>query len=150
MSELILWKDQEMNKWRRDIERLFDLCWSSFGTTRFIGEVSEGFSAQLSETQDTIIVRAKLEGIKAENLDVSVTHDTLLTIKAEKTEQSSEDDEYYTRVKNRLSSFRRTIRLPCRVRVGEIKATYRKGILEIIMPKWRPQKPRGIKVEVMP
>ena len=46
MSELILWKDEEMHKLRRDIDRLFDRCRSEFGVCRFLGEVSEGFSGR--------------------------------------------------------------------------------------------------------
>ncbi|MCK4785433.1 MAG: Hsp20 family protein [Desulfobacteraceae bacterium] len=148
MSGLILWKDQEMSKLRRDIDRLFDRCRSDFGVCRFLGEVSEGFSIKLTESEDTLIVRAELEGVNPENLDVSITNDILLTIRGEKKIGTDEESGYYHSVKRRFTSFTRTFRLPCRVRVGEIKATYKKGILNIIMPKWKPQKARGIKVEI--
>ncbi|MBW2615513.1 MAG: Hsp20/alpha crystallin family protein [Deltaproteobacteria bacterium] len=148
MSGLILWKDQEMSKLRRDIDRLFDRCRSDFGVCRFLGEVSEGFSIKLTESEDTLIVRAELEGVNPENLDVSITHDTLLTIKGEKRVETVEDGGYYHRVKRSFRSFSRTFRLPCRVRVGETKATYKKGILKVVMPKWKPQRPRCIKVEI--
>ena len=148
MSELMLWKNEEMNKLRRDIDRLFDRCWSDFGVGRFLGEVSEGFSVQIKETDDTLIVKALLEGVNPENLDVSITNDILLTIKGEKSVRTAEEDGYYHSVKRRFTSFSRTFRLPCRVRVGEIKATFRKGVLNIMMPKWKPQKARGIKIEI--
>lgn len=148
MSELILWKNKEMNKLRRDLDRLFDRCWCDFGIGRFFGEVSEGFSLQVSETEDALIVKAVLEGVNPENLDVSITNDILLTIKGEKRMDTVEESGYYHSVKKRFTSFTRTFRLPCRVKVGEIKATYKKGILNIIMPKWKPQKARGIKVEI--
>lgn len=148
MSELILWKDEEMSKLRRDIDRLFDRCRSDFGVCRFLGEVSEGFSIKLTETEDTLIVRAELEGVNPENLDVSITHDTLLAIKGEKRVETVEDGGYYHRVKRRFRSFSRTFRLPCRVKVSEIKATYKQGVLNIVMPKWKPQRPRCIKVEI--
>ena len=148
MSELMLWKNEEMNKLRRDIERLFDRCWSDFGIGRFLGEVSEGFSVQIKETEEALIVKAFLEGVNPENLDVSITNDILVTIKGERKSVTSEENGYYHSVKRRFTSFTRTFRLPCRVRVGETKATYEKGTLKIIMPKWKPQKPRGIKVEI--
>ena len=56
MSELILWKEEEINKLKRDIDRLFDRCWSDFGVCRFLGEVSEGFSIKLTETEDNLVV----------------------------------------------------------------------------------------------
>ena len=77
MSELMLWKNEEMNKLRRDIERLFDRCWSDFGMGRFLGEVSEGFSVQIKETEEALVVKAFLEGVNPENLDVSITNDIL-------------------------------------------------------------------------
>jgi HSP20 family protein len=150
MSELMLWKNEEMNKLRRDIERLFDRCRCDFGIGRFLGEISEGFSLQVKETEDTLIVKALLEGVNPENLDVSITNDILLTIRGEKKIATAEESGYYHSVKRRFTSFTRTLRLPCRVRVGEIKATYKKGILNIIMPKWKAQKARGIKVEIHP
>jgi len=148
MSELILWKDEEMSKLRRDIDRLFDRCWSEFGVCRFLGEVSEGFSMQLTEAEESLIFRADLKGVNPENLDVSITNDAFLTIKGERSVATAEEGGYYHRVKRRFRSFSRTFRLPCRVRVGEIKATYKKGILKVVMPKWKPQKPRCIKVEI--
>ena len=148
MSELILWKDEEMHKLRRDIDRLFDRCRSEFGVCRFLGEVSEGFSIQLNETEERLIFRAELKDVNPENLDVSITNDAFLTIKGEKSVATSEEGGYYHSVKRRFRSFSRTFRLPCRVRVGEIKATYNKGILKVVMPKWKPQRPRCIKVEI--
>jgi HSP20 family protein len=148
MSELILWKDEEMSKLRRDIDRLFDRCWSEFGVCRFLGEVSEGFSIQLTETEESLIFRVELKGVNPENLDVSITNDAFLTIKGEKSVATVEEGGYYHSVKRRFRSFSRTFRLPCRVRVGEIKATYKKERLKIVMPKWKPLRPRCIKVEI--
>jgi HSP20 family protein len=148
MSELMLWKNEEMDKLRRDLDRLFDRCWSDFGIGRFLGEVSEGFSLQIKETEDSLMLKAELEGVDPENLDVSITNDILLTIRGQKKTVTAEETGYYHSVKRRFTSFKRTLRLPCRVRVGEIRATYEKGILKIIMPKWKPQKARGIKVEI--
>lgn len=148
MSALILWKEEEMSKLRRDIDRLFDRCWSEFGLCRFLGEVSEGFSIQLTATEESLIVRAELKGVNPENLDVYITNDAFLTIKGEKSVATAEEGGYYHSVKRRFRSFSRTLRLPCRVRVGEIKATYKKGVLKVVMPKWEPQRPRRIKVEI--
>lgn len=148
MSELMLWKNEEMNKMRRDLNRLFDRCWCDFGIGRFLGEVSEGFSLQVKETEESLIVKAVLEGVNPENLDISITNDILLTIRGQKKIVTADEGGYYHSVKRRFTSFTRTLQLPCRVRVGEIKATYEKGILKIIMPKWKPQKARCIKVEI--
>ena len=149
MSGLIIWKDEEMNKLRRDIDRLFDRLRCDFGICRFVDNVSEFGSIRLSETADSLVMKALIPGIDPQNLDISITQDTILTIRYKRTEEiEDEEGDYYHKVKRTFGSSTRTIRLPCRVKVGEIRATYRDGILEIVMPKWHPQKPREIKVEV--
>jgi HSP20 family molecular chaperone IbpA len=55
---------------------------------------------------------------------------------------------YYQRVQEKLRSFRRTVSLPSRARIGEIKATLRGGILRIVVPRWKPRETRLIKVEI--
>ena len=47
-----------------------------------------------------------------------------------------------------LGSFKRTVALPCRVKVDEIEATYKAGILKITMPKEEQKRACGVKVKV--
>ena len=146
MSELIIWKNQQMNKLRKDIDHLFNRFWSDFGVTLFPEKVREGPSIDISQTQDTIVVQATLPGINPEDLDISVTSDTL-TIRGQKKEERVEERGGYRKIERRSGSFSRTVQLPCRVKVDDIRATFEKGILNMLMPKWEPEKSRGIKVE---
>lgn len=147
MSELILWKRQEMNKLRRDMERLFNRFWYDFGVPVFPGEIAEKPSIDLSETEDTLIIRAEFPGVNPEDMDISVTGDTLI-IKAEVRKETVEESVRYHRVERRSGSLSRTIPLPCRVKVNEIKAIYKEGILNITMPKCEPDKACGVRIEV--
>ena len=56
------------------------------------------------------------------------------------------EDEDFRRVERRYGSFSRRIQLPCRVEVGDIEASYKKGILSIVMPKCRPGKSAPVKI----
>ncbi|MDY6974259.1 MAG: Hsp20/alpha crystallin family protein [Thermodesulfobacteriota bacterium] len=136
MSELILWKNRQMNKLRRDIDRLFNLPWSGFGGGLLFDDVEIGPSVDIIETEDTIVVRTELHGIDPADVDISVTSSSL-TMKGK------------TRGKAvRSATFTRTISLPCKVKVDLIKATYKKGILNIVLPKWESEKARVIKIQV--
>lgn len=146
MTKLTLWKNQEMNKLRKDIDHLFARLWSSFSTSVFPGETTGAPFINLSETEDALTVEAELPGINPEDLDISVIND-ILTIRGEKFEEAVEDRGYYHRVERRFGSFSRAIRLPCSVNVEEIKATYKKGVLNIFMPKCKPEKTHSIKIE---
>jgi HSP20 family protein len=148
MSELIPWMDKEINKMRRDMERLFNRFWPDIGAELFIEDVSGGISLETLLTEDTFMIRAVLPGIDPKSLDISVTDDKL-TIKGCKKEVSVEGSGYYQRVERKLSSFSRTIPLPFYARIREIKATLNRGILNIVVPKWKPQKARYIKIETV-
>lgn len=147
MSELILWKNRQINKLRRDMNRLFERCWSDFGDSLFAEKISEDLSIEMTETDDTLVVKATLKDINPEDLDISLTNDTL-TISGEKKGKTVEDSSYYYRIERTSGSFKRTIQLPCRIDIENTRATYKKGVLNIILPKQAPEKVQCIKIKV--
>jgi HSP20 family protein len=147
MSELILWKNQEISKLKRDMQRLFNRFWYGFGVQMFPEEAGGISPIDLSETEDTLTIKAVFPGIKPEDMDISVTGDTLF-IQGETREETVEGSADYQRVQRRSGSFSRTIALPCRIKVDEIKAVYKEGILKITMPKCEPDKARGVRIQV--
>ena len=146
MAELTTWKDQEMSKLKRDVDHLFKRFWSDFGANLFVCEIAQEPSVDIIETPDTLVARAELHDTNPEELDISVTADTLI-LKREKCEETVEDSDYFSRVQRTSSFFSRTILLPKKVMVEGIRASYKEGVLEIVMPKAKPEKPRVIKVE---
>jgi HSP20 family protein len=147
MSELILWKNQEITKLRRDMQRLFNRFWYDFGVPILPEEITEPPSIDVSETKDTLTIWAKFPDVDPEDMDISVTGDTLI-IKIERREETIEANDRYHRVERRSGSFSRTISLPCRVKVGEIKAMYKEGLLKITMPKCEPEEACGVPIQV--
>lgn len=88
----------------------------------------------VTESEKEIRVAAELPGIDEKDIDVSVTRDTL-TIKGEKKEEKEEDGKDYYRMERSYGSFCRTIPLPAEVETEKIAASYKKGILNIKIPK---------------
>ena len=146
MSELIPWMDKEINKMRRDMERLFDRYLPDIGAELFLEDVSCGISFDTTSTKDAISIRAVIPGVDPESLDISLADDKL-TIKGRKKSESVEGNGFYQRVERKLCSFSRTIPLPFRADTEEIRATLNKGILNILVPRWKPEKARLIKVK---
>jgi HSP20 family protein len=136
-----------MRKLRKDMDRLFNRLWSDFGVSAFPKEIEEGPYIDLTETDDTLIVTAELPSINPEDVDVSITGNSL-TISGEQRRETIKEKPHYLRVERRFGAFSRTVRLPCRVKVEDIRATYKKGVLRITMPKCDPDKPFGVKVEI--
>lgn len=148
MPRLILWKDEQMDKLREDMDRLYHRVYGEFGIP-FLSTSLRGIPlVDLSDMEDTLIVRAKMVDIDPKDLDITVTHDTLRISTKTKGEQI-EDRGGYRRTQQRVGIFSRTLQLPCRVEINEVQATYSKGTLNIVMPKCKPEKTRRIKVKVV-
>jgi len=147
MSELVLWKDQEIRRLRKDMDRLFSRLRNGFGAPAWPGEALEGLYIDLLEREDSLTVRVEIPGINPEDLKISVTNDRL-TISGEKSEERIDDSRYYYRVERRFGSFSRTIRLPYKVEIDNIEATYKKGVLNIVMPKSKPEKKNKVSIQV--
>ena len=101
----------------------------------------------ISEDSKAITVKAEMPGLDTKDLDITLEHG-LLRIKGEKTEEKKEEDKYYHRVERRYGSFCRTIRLPGEVKSDKIDATYKNGILTIVLPKVVEAKPEITHVKV--
>lgn len=143
MPRLILWKDEQMGKLRKDMDRLYHRVYGDFGIPLLSTALREVPLMDLSDMESTLIVRAKMANIDPKDLDVSVNHDTL-RIRV----QGKKDSEGYRQAQRRHGFFSRTLQLPCRIDVDEVKATYSKGTLTIVMPKCKPEKTRKIKIKI--
>jgi HSP20 family protein len=147
MHELTLWKKQEIDRLRKDMDSLFRRFRKEFGLPPSFLEFAETFSMDLSETESTLTVKAELPGIKPDDIHISVTDNTL-TLKGETQEGSVEKSENYQRIERSSRSFSRTLTLPCRIKTEEVKATYKDNTLRIVLPKCAPKEARGVTVEI--
>jgi HSP20 family protein len=147
MPELIVWKNKRMDKLRRDMDRICTKVCDEFGIPLFLETAAELPSIEVSETEDSVILRAEVPDINPEDLDISITDDTL-RIRGEKRQERVEEEGGIKRTERRYGSFSRTLQLPCRIDLDDVKATYREGILNIVMPKCSPEQVREIKVKV--
>jgi len=147
MTELIPWIHDEINRMRRDMDHLLSRCWPDIGADLLMGGVSGGLPLEISQADDAMTIRALMPGVDPEDLEVTVTDDNL-TIKGCKRETSRQGGGFYQRVERKFRSFRRSVPLPSRSRIGEIRANLHGGMLTIVVPRWKPRETRLIKIEV--
>ena len=147
MTELILWKNQEIKQLRRDMEQTLRQCCRGFGVPYSLMQAAEAVSIDLSETENELVVTAELPHIAPENIDISVSDDKV-TIRGERKAETVTEGENFKRVERRSGSFSRSFSLPCRVKVDETKATFSDDILKIIMPKLDPKVTRATRIKV--
>jgi HSP20 family protein len=81
-----------------------------------------------------VLVRAELPGIDPDrDVEINVS-DGMLQIRAERRERVSEQHEGHRHSEFHYGSFARMISLPAGASADDVKATYRDGILEVVVP----------------
>ena len=148
MTKLLLWKNQEMSKLRRDINSLFNRFGSDFGIESFSSEFIEHSFIDIAETENDIIVKAEIAEIEPENIKIKALHNSLV-ISGKKKKELQESNRHYHKVEKQVGSFSRTIQLPCDVDIEQVRATYEKGILKIRLPKRKQDKAHDVEIEIM-
>jgi HSP20 family protein len=98
------------------------------------------------DNKDSVIVKAEIPGMKPEEIDISVSGDTL-TVRGEKKFEKKEESEGYLRQERTYGSFSRMIMLPFHVKSDKVDATYENGVLEIRLAKSEDSKAQKIKVK---
>ena len=109
-------------------------------------EVSWSPALDIYEKEDSFTVRAELPGVNMEDIDISVTGDTL-TIKGERKPPAGVKDEEYQCCEVCYGSFSRSISMPTAVDPDKIEATYGDGILQLHFLKAKEVKPTKITVK---
>ena len=97
------------------------------------------------ENEKEYIVEAELPGIDVKDLEVTIS-DGLLTIRGEKKREREHNEENYYRLERSFGSFHRSFRIPEKILVDKIDATYKNGILKLTLPK--AEVPEVKKIEV--
>ena len=139
---------QEMEKRFEDfIRRPFALLPSWMPRLRMpeMEEVSP--SMDIFTEGDNVVLKAELPGMKKEDIDVSLTEDTI-TISGEKEKEKKVEKKDYHRFERSYGSFRRSFSLPVEVEPEKASAKFKNGVLEIRIPKTEEAKQREKKVAV--
>ena len=97
------------------------------------------------DRDDEIVLRAEVPGVKKDDLEVSVTEDSVL-IKGHTKEETKEEKGEFFRCEIAQGAFTRTVQLPGAVNPDEAKASFDEGVLELKMPKLGEAKRRTVKL----
>jgi HSP20 family protein len=144
MSNLIRWEPtREFLSLREAMDRLFN---DAFTLPREPGAAFHAPAVDLYQTDDEVVVKASLPGLKAEDVQISITGD-MLTIRGEFKEKEEKKEKAYHLREQRYGSFERTLSLPSMVNTEKAQADFEDGILTITVPKSEAVKPRTITVK---
>ena len=137
---------REMMSLRQAMDRLVeDSFVSPSGALRLLGE--ETFPAiDVYQKPEELVVKASLPGLKPEEVDITISGDTL-TIKGETraTEEVKREDYMYQ--EHRYGAFTRSLLLPPDLRTDKAEASFDNGMLTLTVPRAEEVKPKTIKVK---
>lgn len=100
---------------------------------------------EMFEKPDKFVIKAEMPGIKEEDIEISVSDNTL-TIKGEKKAEKEVREEDYYFSETSYGSFFRSVSLPSNVNAEAIAASIDDGVLEVDIPKVAEVKPKKISV----
>lgn len=147
MSGLIPWSGMgDLDRLRGEMDRLFDRVsdWKPFD--RISGKGVWVPSIDITETEGEILIKAEVPGIETKDLDITLKGKTL-TLKGQKEGTVEEKGKTYHRVERFQGSFSRSIELPAEVSDEDVKASYDKGVLTIVLPKVKEEMAKRITVK---
>lgn len=121
------------------MERFFDDFWAnpfSLTAPRGTGLISGGFvpRVDVSENDKQVTVKAEVPGLDEDDLQLSFMKG-VLTIYGEKRAEHEDKGSRYHRIERAYGSFRRSVEMPCEVEEDNISATFKKGVLTVVLPK---------------
>lgn len=100
------------------------------------------------QTPDMVVVKSMIAGVRPEDLDVSITRESVTIRGKREEERVSETDDYLVR-ELYWGSFSRTIALPEEIDVDEAEAVEKHGLLILKLPRLDKRRQSKLKVKTV-
>lgn len=144
---LVRWQPfNEIDTLQREFNQLFDQF-----ITPTVRDNSRGLAfvppAELSEMEDGYELRLEVPGMDAKDIEIEVTAEAI-SISGDRKSETKTEENGKTRTEFRYGQFRRVIPLPGRIDNSAVKAEYKDGILNVMLPKAEEEKNKVVKVEI--
>ena len=153
ISDLIPWRRKKqdiaarqneavaLSALQSDIDRAFEEFWrgvslpfSSVGRVGFLRELDKTPRVDVRENKQGIEVSVDLPGLDESDVDVRVANDILI-IEAEKAVEREEEDNDFVLRERRYGRVSRALPLPDGLDLDAVKATFKKGLLKVFIPR---------------
>lgn len=151
-----LWSDDDKNEdlftsLHKEIDRVFDTVALPMRRTGLMREGALAMRVDVSESETDIKITAELPGVKQEDLRVELVGNTLSISGEKKSEQVEDKEEQgrrYHRVERSYGSFHRSLMLPQGVAADAVDASFKDGVLSVIVRKPPELQAASRKIEV--
>lgn len=110
---------------------------SAEGGEDWLGEENElegQLAVDVYQTKDNVVIKAPIAGVKADQIDISVSDD-MVTLRGERVDEKEVDREHYYVQECYWGAFSRSIILPTATVAEEAQASLKDGVLTLTIPK---------------
>lgn len=146
MNMLTRWEPfREVRRVHNMLDQMMDRAF--LGPTRMAGFEEGMLTLDVIQTDDDVIVKATMPGVKPEDIEISISGDEL-NIRGKVAEERAEEGQRYFLRERRFGSFSRTITLPTIINGDDARAEFENGELSLTLPKIEQVKPKPISVKV--
>ncbi len=133
---------EEMKRLRMEMNKILDRMFSSALQSQKTLPVATEKSLQsfrqpvmsIRETGKDLILTMEIPGVDKKDIQLNVTEDSI-EVKAEKKHETRVEKKGYLSEEMSYKGFYKSMSLPAKTIPSQAKATYKDGILEVILPK---------------
>ncbi|MDP3986486.1 MAG: Hsp20/alpha crystallin family protein [Candidatus Veblenbacteria bacterium] len=100
----------------------------------YTGEYEGQLAVDVYQTQDELVVRSTIAGVKPEDLEITL-NDDVITLRGKRYQETEAPKEDYFYQECYWGGFSRSIVLPMEVRANEARASLKNGVLTVVLPK---------------
>jgi HSP20 family protein len=147
MANIVRWEPfRDLISLREAMDRLFEESFIRPRAGWLAPLGADSLVVDVYETDQDVVVKSSVPGVKPEDIDITITGDTL-TIKGETKTEEKIEKANYIRQERRYGVFSRSLTLPTTVVAEQAKAEFENGVLTLTLPKTEEVKPKTIKVK---
>jgi len=139
------WRDDRFYDVWDELARMRGQMQRTFAREPFWQEGGVFPAVNVYDDGESFVVRAEVPGIDPADLDIQAVANTVV-IKGERRAPVAADKVSYHRRERDHGSFNRSISLPVDVDPDKVRATYRLGVLEVVLPKAEKARPRRVEI----
>ena len=129
----------EMSRLSREMDKLF-------GETKTASRAGVFPPLNVYDEGESLVVRTEIPGIDPNDLELNATVNALTT-KGERKRPEAIDGASFHRRERGHGTFSRSINLPQEINPEKVQASYKLGVLEVMLPKAEAAKPRKIEIQ---
>lgn len=134
--------------WDNDIDRVFQ---NLLQPVRWVEEAAGDLvpAMDVKERANEYVIKTEMPGINKDDINITLENGVLTITGATKSENEEQEGERVLRQERRYGKYVRSVRLGTQVDEKGVKANYKDGVLELVLPKAEEVKPKKITVDVV-